>query len=125
MSIKRLCLIAGLFGLPVAFANAAELKIRVPVELTNVPASYGREILVLCHAGVGPSFSIAPGAGASGGRASITVPPSRNYRGAVIVKIDAGNDATHYSCRLSGVGTAPPLEGANVVSERLPAAASH
>lgn len=120
MSIKRLCLIAGLFGLPVAFANAAELRINVPIELTNIPASHGTQIIVLCHAGVGPSFSIVPGAGASVGSASVAVPPSRNYRGTMIVVIRAGNDATHYSCRFSRVRPASRLEGTNIVSGVIP-----
>jgi hypothetical protein len=123
MNITRLCLIAGLLGLPVAYANAAQVTINVPVEITNVPTGV-THIGVECRAGVGtpPSgtgiWSAASGRGSAG--KDITIPSSRNYRGVVKVVINAGDDATHYKCMLKGYEGQPFFEGQNQVSGPIP-----
>ena len=116
MNIKRLCLIAGLLGLPVTYANAGEVTINVPLELTNVPADI-RQVRVNCWTGVGNDGSTRT----FNTSAAINIPENRSYRGAVAVtvrgsKVDA---ATNYSCGLQAfpVGPGrPTLPGINEVS---------
>ena len=100
MNIKHLCLIASLLGLPVAYsnANAGEVTIRVPVELTNVPADI-RQVGVYCSTSVGDDNSTRTTSDSD----KFNVPENRNYSGVVNVtvrgsKVDA---ATNYSCGIS------------------------
>ena len=123
MNIKRICLIAGLIVLPVAYANAGQVTINVPVELTNVPAGT-TTIHVGCRVGVGaaPSgegiWSAATGRGNGG--ATLTIPPSGSYSGVARVEITAGDDATHYKCSFRGIEGQPPFHGQNTVSGPIP-----
>lgn len=129
MNIKRLCLIAGLLALPVAHANAAEIIINVPVELTNVPVANTRAS-VTCQAGVGAPSTVPrelwTGHSAIGeGYAEVAIPASRNYRGTVrlVMMAAAGKSldaATHYKCFLIGTVGQPPLTSQNAVSGTIP-----
>lgn len=132
MNLKRLCLIAGLLGLPVAYANAVEITINVPVEATNVPAG-NTTLNIDCHVGVG-----APSTAVDGtwnprdiigmGTGEITVPSSRSVAATVSVVITKNpanaltlDAATHYKClRLAGIGGQPEFRGANSVSGTIP-----
>ena len=123
MRLKRICLIACLLGLPAAFADAAQVTINVPVDISNVPAGV-TQVNVECRAGVGPA---PPGTGiwtAANARGTagkgISIPPSGSYRGTVQVVINAGDDATHYKCMLKGYEGQPPFEGQNQVSGPIP-----
>jgi hypothetical protein len=123
MNRNRLLLIVGLLVLPVAFANAAQVTIHVPVEIANAPTGT-TEIHVSCRAGVGPPppgtgiWSAASGRGFGG--ASLTIPPSGNYSGTARVVVNAGDDATHYKCFLQGIVGQPSLEGQNTVGGPIP-----
>lgn len=123
MNVKCKCLIAVLLGLPVAYANAGQVTINVPVELTNVPAGI-TTIHVSCRVGVGPApsgegiWSAARSRGS--GTGSVTIPSSRSYSGVARVSINAGDDATHYKCSLQGVEGEPPFQGQNVVTGPIP-----
>jgi hypothetical protein len=118
MNIKRLCLIASLLGLPVAYsnANAGEVIIRVPVELTNVPAAI-RQVRVNCWTGVGNDGSTR----SFGVSAAFNIPENRNYSGAVDITVSGSrvDAATNYNCDLqawpAGPGQ-PALPGINKVS---------
>src|SRR3989344_6982343 len=101
MSIKRLCLIAALLGMPAA-ANAAEITIKVPVEITNGPS---RPIHVVCYVGIGSADTNTARAGSS------PVPRSSgaktaDFKGNVSVRLKPSADfadldrATHYRCSL-------------------------
>jgi hypothetical protein len=124
MNRKHLLLFVALLVLPVAYADAAQVTINVPVEITNAPTGT-TELRVFCYVGVGPP---PPGVGTiwstanarGGGTATINVPPSGNYSGTTHVAILAGEDATHYKCHLSGVGGQPPFEGQNTVGGPIP-----
>ena len=135
MNIKRLCLIAGLLGLPVAYANALDMTpvipgmqetqnsirsgiarsgngtasgitINVPIELDNFPAANIRPV-VLCKVMVGDGGTEI-GAGAS----TINV-HKRHYRGSVSIQINSTSsaayldEATHYHCRLAAQAPEP------------------
>jgi len=118
MNIKHLCLIAGLLSLPVAYANAGEVTINVPVELTNVPAA-NLQVRVFCMTGVGVGLAIDT---RDMGYADINIPENRNYRGAASItvtgsKVDA---ATHYWCYLVAVSGQPVLPRQNEAKGVIP-----
>ena len=95
MSIKRLCLIAALLGLPAA-ANAVEITINVPVEITNGPTD--RPIHVVCYVGIGRADTALAG--------SSPVPRSSgaktaDFKGNVSVRLKPSAEldrATQYRC---------------------------
>ncbi|HEX5636841.1 MAG TPA: hypothetical protein VFY78_07115 [Gammaproteobacteria bacterium] len=111
MNIKHLCLIAGLLGLPVANANAGEITINVPVELTNVPAA-NLQVRVVCMTGVGDGVSMV---NRDIGHADINVPENRNYRGVESIRVTASkvDAATHYWCYLVAASGQPVLPRQN------------
>lgn len=118
MNIKHLCLIAGLLGLPVAYsnANAGEVIIKVPVELTNVPADI-QQVRVNCWTGVGNSGSSRT----FGVSNAFNIPANRNYSGVVAVTVSgSGVDAaTNYNCALQAWPAGPDqpsLPGINEVT---------
>ncbi len=144
----RYFLFAALLTLPLA-AQAADLTINVPVELTNVPAA-NTSVSVICRVGVGDGPTIwpedsaigwnyaivpipgsNPGAGAGPAGAAVAAggvdkfPVNRNFRGTVKLEITALpgkslSDATHYKCQLKTLIGQPALVGANVVSGAIP-----
>ena len=116
MNIKHLFLIAGLLSLPIAYANAGEVTINVPVELTNVPAAI-RQVRVNCWTGVGGDGSTRTFS-TSG---VLNIPENRNYRGVVDITVSGSkvDTATNYNCSLQAfpVGPGrPTLPGINEVS---------
>ena len=101
MNIKHLCLIAGLLGLPVAYANAGEITINVPVEITNFPAATGAK--VTCRTGIGDGTESQ----SSGISRVINIPANRNYSGVVAVTISGSrvDSARSYTCNLRAWST--------------------
>ncbi len=105
-----------------AAGGASSLTLKVPVELTHIPAGV-RQAVVQCGVGVG---AVSGGAtwsretSVGGGSSTITLPTSakvRNHRGTVSVEIAVTNpgrtmkEATHYSCRLTSVAGQPAIAG--------------
>ena len=114
MNIKRLCLIAGLLSLPVAYANAADITINVPVELTDVPAA-NTVVVVRCVATLGAGSAARP---LSEGISAITIPPSKNYSGTKVIVIRNVEEPTfvrgaglslNYKCELLASPEQPAL----------------
>jgi hypothetical protein len=103
MNIKRLSLIAGLLSMVAAYANAAEITINVPVEITNGPL--GKPVLVYCYVGIG---SVPPERGNDKEDGFYAIPGSPssktlNYKGTLPVKLKPSAEvdrATHYRCVL-------------------------
>ena len=130
MNIKRLCLIAGLLGLPVAYANAGEITINVPVELTNVPVTHPN-LRINCQVGSGASISntgnfFSADDYIANGAIDIRI-SDRSYRGVVSVPMTATgrrvarmDNATHYKCGLGPPGAGYPLVPPPVVSGIIP-----
>ena len=119
MNIKRLCLIAGLLSLPVAYANAADITINVPVEIDNFPA-VNTKVIVGCSARVGINGGVV-----SSASKTITVPAGRSYRGTVRLPLSSVGDrspveATHYQCQLNNISGQPALTGLNGVNGVIP-----
>ena len=102
MNIKRLCLIAGLLSLPVAYANASEITINVPIDIINLSGA-NRTIGVLCEVGVG---ALPNWGGASAiGHAGVVFVADKNFNGTKSIQIGANagrnlDNATHYKCTL-------------------------
>lgn len=122
MNLKRLCLIAGLLGLPVGYAHAANVTLEVPYELTNVPAGINT-IPVQCDlstaAGVrvGGKGMYLPGLSAS----------NRSIRGTLNVVFTTPmpgqslDSATRYTCRMWSNPGQPPLDPATIfISGAIP-----
>lgn len=116
MNIKRLCLIAGLLSLPVAYANAADITINVPVEIDNFPAA-NTKAKVACSATIGIDGALV------GTTTAKTIIPSkgRPFRATVPLLLRSVGDrspdeATHYKCRLVNIDGEPALPGRHEVS---------
>lgn len=115
MNIKHLCLIAGLLGLPVAYANATtEIIFNVPVELTNVPRDYA-SIVVKCTIGIGPPHTWHQDSTRYNAREAIPIPASRNISRVVHLRINLVTTETHYLCELD-----ESLAGAGKVAGAIP-----
>ena len=110
-----------------AAGGASSLTLKVPVELTRIPAGV-RQAVVVCSVGVGAvsgATTWTRDTSVGGGSSTITLSTSakvRNHRGTVSVEIEATNparslkEATHYSCRLTGVAGQPAIAGDGVVT---------
>jgi hypothetical protein len=105
-----------------AVGGASSITLKVPVEATRIPAEV-RQVVVLCSVGVGPvsgDTTWTRETSVGGGSTTITLPTSakiRTYRGTASVEIATTNparamkEATHYSCRLTGVAGQPGITG--------------
>jgi hypothetical protein len=110
-----------------AAGGASSITLKVPVELTRIPAGI-RQAVVVCNVGVGAVSGATTWTRdtiVGGGSSTINLPNSakvRNHRGTVSVEIATTNpartlkDATHYSCRLTGVAGQPAIAGDGVVT---------
>ena len=125
MNIKHLCLIVGLLGLPVAYANAGEITINVPVELTNLPAA-NSEITLFCRVGVGDAGASPGYSGANAiGMGSLRFQVDENFNGTKQIPIRAhpGRNldvATHYTCELLSSGALILGIGRRIVRGPIP-----
>lgn len=117
-------LLAVLLALPVAYADAGQVTINVPVEITNAPTGVTK-VAVDCRVGLGPAppglDSIWPGVTERGsGAAYVTIPAAGSYRGVARVVVNARDGATHYKCFFGGYAGQPALHGQNAVSGPIP-----
>lgn len=122
MNLKRLCLIAGLLGLPVSYAYAANVTLEVPYELTNVPAGINTipvqcDLLTAAGVRVGGKAMFLPGLSNS----------NRSIRGTLTVVFTTSvpghslDDATRYMCRMWSNPGQPPLNPATIfISGAIP-----